>query len=557
MTMERIFRRGQTSVSVLGGRQPVAVVRTAAAVILLFTIALVTSWLAALDTRVAWPTAAVVAFILGLISTGTRARHLALALIPVSALTASAIVPFEGHYIPVLLLTGALLVAMRGRAGAAFVFLSRLPRPFVISMLAYLAWAAVVTMSSVSLGEIQYLGGMAATLGASLVATPILLSSTVGLRRLFAVIAISAALLLASGLVLAAVGGITIFGRSVGVYFIEELVLFGTPTGIVFPQNYGPFVGPATESLAFAIAVSSYLAATARGGARLGWWAIVAFCLVGLASSFSREGLLMATLATGTVALGFLIRRRRAPGLLGLTGVLILLVAGTMTAQIGVLGRMDLVRAWYGGDAVATLTNPVIADRGHAPVESAKPAEPPRGSTAPGIGPGVPSAAPTPVPDVIELKTTASFQARLSLWSAAFKASVRAPLLGYGLGSNSDAILPYLQGEDARLRGASVHSTVMRMLVELGIPGLLTYLVVVAVTIWLVARTMWRVPNEIALPLAGIVIASLAHQLTGTLLLGGLTYGSYVFAVALGLLARSVARPSRLRVPVSPPATGT
>jgi hypothetical protein len=524
----------------VNGRRSASLAPTWKAVTALFVAALITAWLAELDTRLAWLAAGVLAIALGAVLTGSRARWLALALIPVSALTASAIVPFEGRYIPMLLLTGALLVAMRRRVGAAAVHLRQLPRPYLVSLLAYLGWAGVVTVSSVSLGEVQYLAGIVATLGAGLVATPILLSSEAGKRKVFGVVSISASALLVSGLVLAAVGGVTLFGRAVGVYFIEELVLFGRPTGIVFPQNYGPFVGPATEPLAFAIATSTYLAATAHGRTRWAWWAVAVFCLVGLASSFSREGILMAALATGTVASGYLIRGRVVPGALVLTGVLVLFLVGSLTGAIGVLGRLDLVRAWYGPDAVGVLMNPVIADRGKVP-------------TGPvGSGPlpsGVPTIQPTtasPELEVIELKTTGSFQARLSLWKAAYLAAVEKPLTGYGLGSNADAIVPYLQGEDARLRGASVHSTVMRMLVELGVPGLLAYLAVMGVAVWLAAFAIWRVPNGVVLPLVGIVIASLAHQLFGTLLLGGLTYGSYVFVVALGLLTASVARHRRV-----------
>ena len=522
------------------GRRPARLESTWIAVIALFVAALITAWLAELDTRLAWLAAGVLAIALGAVLTGSRARWLALALIPVSGLTASAIVPFEGRYIPMLLLTGALLVAMRRRVGAAVVHLRQLPRPYLVSILAYLGWAGVVTVSSVSLGEVQYLAGIVATLGAGLVATPILISSEAGKRKLFGVVSISASALLVSGLVLAAVGGVTLFGRAVGVYFIEELVLFGTPTGIVFPQNYGPFVGPATEPLAFAIATSSYLAATAHGRTRWAWWAVAVFCLFGLASSFSREGILMAALATGTVASGYLIRGRVVPGAIVLTGALVLFLVGSLTGAIGVLGRLDLVRAWYGPDAVGVLMNPVIADRGKVPTGPV--GSGPQPSGVPTIQP------PTALPEleVIELKTSGSFQARLSLWKAAYLAAVEEPLTGYGLGSNADAIVPYLQGEDARLRGASVHSTVMRMLVELGVPGLLAYLAVLGVAVWLVTLAIWRAPNGVVLPLAGIVIASLAHQLFGTLLLGGLTYGSYVFVVALGLLTGSVARHRRV-----------
>jgi hypothetical protein len=533
-TLSRPARRPVT------GRRSASLASTWIAVIALFVTALLTAWLAELDTRLAWLAAGVLAIALGAINTGSRARWLALALIPVSGLTASAIVPFEGRYIPMLLLTGALLVAMCRRVGAAVVHLRHLPRPYLVSILAYLGWAGVVTVSSVSLGEVQYLAGIVATLGAGLVATPILISSEAGTRKVFAVVSISASALLISGLILAALGGVTVFGRAVGVYFIEELVLFGTPTGIVFPQNYGPFVGPATEPLAFAVATSTYLAATAHGRTRWAWWAVAVFCLFGLASSFSREGILMAALATGTVASGYLIRGRVVPGAIVLTGVLVVFLVGSLTGAIGVLGRLDLVRAWYGPDAVGVLMNPVIADRGKVPTGPVGSGPPPSG--VPTIQP--PAAAPEL--EVIELKTTGSFQARLSLWKAAYLAAVEAPLTGYGLGSNADAIVPYLQGEDARLRGASVHSTVMRMLVELGVPGLLAYLAVMAVAVWLVALAIWRVPSGVVLPLAGIVIASLAHQLFGTLLLGGLTYGSYVFVVALGLLTAFVARHRRV-----------
>ena len=316
-TLSRPARRPVT------GRRSASLASTWIAVIALFVTALLTAWLAELDTRLAWLAAGVLAVALGAINTGSRARWLALTLIPVSALTASAIVPFEGRYIPMLLLTGALLVAMRRRVGAAVVHVRHLPRPYLASIAAYLGWASVVTVSSVSLGEVQYLAGIVATLGAGLVATPIFISSEAGKRNVFGVVSISASALLISGLILAALGGVTLFGRAVGVYFFEELVLFGTPTGIVFPQNYGPFVGPATEPLAFAIATSTYLAATAHGRTRWVWWAVAVFCLFGLASSFSREGILMATLATGTVASGYLIRGRVVPGAIVLTGVLV------------------------------------------------------------------------------------------------------------------------------------------------------------------------------------------------------------------------------------------
>ena len=198
-------------------------------------------------------------------------------------------------------------------------------------------------MSSVSLGEVQYLAGIVATLGAGLVATPIFISSEAGKRNVFGVVSISASALLISGLILAALGGVTLFGRAVGVYFFEELVLFGTPTGIVFPQNYGPFVGPATEPLAFAIATSTYLQRPPRTAVPAGFggrWRFSAYSGSRIRSAAKASS--MATLATGTVASGYLIRGRVVPGAIVLTGVLVLFLVGSLTGAIGVLGRLDL-----------------------------------------------------------------------------------------------------------------------------------------------------------------------------------------------------------------------
>jgi len=540
-------------------------VRSAAAVILLLAGALAASWVAVFDARLAWAVAAIGAIAIGVVATGTRARWIALSLIPASLLTESAIVPFDGRYIPVLMLAGALGVALRSRTGAAFEFARLLPRWFVVAIGAYLAWALVATLATISFGELEYVAGIVVTLGAAFVATPMLLTSDLGLKRVFMIISVSGAALLIFGLVLAAGGGITLLGRAVGVYFITEIVVFGMPTGIVFPQNYGPFLGPATEYLAFAIATSAYLGATAEGRRRWLLWAIALFCVVGLVSTFSREGILMAALATGTIALGTYLRGQVLRGVIALSAVLVVILAVTISGAVTVLGRMDLVRAWYGPDAVATLLNPVIADRGvvqHVPSPGGSPATGGGGAGGAdgGSGGGGDSGVEVPVvpdlPDVVELKTTSSFEARLALWHAAYVASMKAPVFGHGLGSNADAVVPFLQGSDARLRGASVHSTVMRMLVELGIPGLLSYLAVMAGAVWLVLRAIWRTPREAALPLAGIVIASLAHQLFGTLLLGGLTYGSYSFAVALGLLAWIVANPTRRSVESRRPALG-
>jgi O-antigen ligase len=113
------------------------------------------------------------------------------------------------------------------------------------------------------------------------------------------------------------------------------------------------------------------------------------------------------------------------------------------------------------------------------------------------------------------------------------------PLQGYGPGTNADAIAPFLTGSNMAYRGLTSHSTWLRTGVEMGILGLGSLLGFVAAASIIIVRRV------IAKPLARVTgvttllacVAGLAvGQLTETLLLGGLTFGSLVWAMAIGVL---------------------
>ena len=163
--MTTSVRTSSRSAGPIGGRALVGEFEWIVPLLILITVAFGASWIAVVDPRPAWAAGGVGAIVLGTILTGTRSRWIALSLIPASLLTSSAIVPFEGRYIPVLMLTAALAISLRTRAPAALVFLRQLPRPFVVTVSIYLAWAAIATVVSISFTDLEYLGGMAATLG--------------------------------------------------------------------------------------------------------------------------------------------------------------------------------------------------------------------------------------------------------------------------------------------------------------------------------------------------------------------------------------------------------
>lgn len=461
----------------------------------------------------------------GWIAGPARREPLLLALVPATILTTSAIIPYSARYLPALTVLTAFLVAGRFDLGGLAAATLRLPRPLIAALVAYLAWLAVTTATSTShTVSLPYLLGSLVTLFIAFLLVPGLPSPERVAHHLLVTLAVAAVVIVLSGLLLFAVGSIHLYGRAVGLYNLEEALLFGHRTGIVFPQDYGPSVAPNSAPDAFGLVAAVYLrsVSTWPGGRRL-WTAAIIIILAGLLATFSREGWLMAAIGSLALFAAAARVRRRALAPLVLGVALLALLAGGLSNDVGVLGRMDLVRAWYGSPAPAILLNPNLDERGQAPAP-----------TEPTIATGGLA--------TVQLKGFSSLFARVSLWRAAVAASEQRPLFGYGPGTDADAIVPYLNGVDARLRGATTHNTFLRMLVEMGLPGLLIYLLLMGLAVWYALRLLWRGFYAPSAVLAGTILGLLASQFQGTLLLGGFSFPGFWLALALSLLAANALR---------------
>jgi O-antigen ligase/polysaccharide polymerase Wzy-like membrane protein len=444
---------------------------------------------------------------------------------------------------------GATLIAILGQRRALLRAARRLPLGLRLLLVVYLAWAVAVTIvnANYAVGG-PYIIGMATSLAVGIVVTPYILADE-SLRRRFlvGVLAVGVAFVVV-GIALFLLRGVALYGKEVGLYNIGELQVLGRGTGLVFPQNYGPFVGPSTEILAFAITAGLYLALVSADRARLVYLIALVVCSLALVATFSREGILMAGIGAAAITLAVGNDRWLRLAAVMTSGAFIGVFLAGSIGWLGIAGRLDLVTSWYGPRAVAILMNPSIPERGEdlggTVGEVGGGRDQVGGDTGP-VGGGVPP--PTEFPAVVELKTTSSFQARISLWGAAISAAAKRPIAGYGLGSNADAIVPYLNGEDARLRGASTHSTPMRVLVEMGLPGLAIYLALWLVIVRLTIASLLASRASAVIVMVGCLTAILFHQAVGTLLLGGLSFGSYFCAAAIGLVAwrtRSTSSPA-------------
>jgi len=522
--------------------------RLLAAVLFAVLVATLATLAPTLGAGPTWAIAAALAVGIGLALDGKRQRILLLALVPVSLVTGSALVPADGRYVPIVVVMGAMVVANRLDLRASLQTIQSLPRSLLVVIGLYLFWSAVTTVTSTEKAvSVQYLVGLFLSLACGLGIAPALVRRDGIERQLLAVIAGTGLVLLLAGWVLFLVRGIELFGREVGVYFVEELTVFGTQTGLVFPQNYGPFVGPSTEPLALGVVAAVFLASSSHGRERVFWLATVILTVVGLVTTFSREGLLMAAIGVAGLAL-FELRQRRLRAVTLATAVLL---GAVFVASIGevmsVVGRLDLTAGWYGGDGVAVLMNPDHVHRGEAPAGSPAPTG---GGAASGGGSGSASTPPpmpaSSFPAVVDLKTVSSLDARLSLWSAAAKATAKSPIVGYGLGTDADAIIPYLTGADARLSGVTTHSTFFRIAVEMGLPGLLIQIALSAISLLLAARAiLFRSSGAMAV-IAGCLLALLAHEVAGTLIFGGLSYANVMLVMTVGILASRDARSQRM-----------
>ena len=491
-----------------------------------------------MDTKV-WILSVILALAVGWFVKPAQRNALVLTLIPATLLTNSAIVPHSGRYVPAITVIGALLIASRAEWPGLVSRIRALPPALLWLLLAYVAWMGVTTLTSTQRGtSATYVFGSAVTLGVAFLVIPSLANRSELVRQIVATVAITGAVIVLSGLVLALIGSLSIYGGSVGLYFITEATVLGHPTGLVFLQDYGPFVGPETTPLGLGLAGSIYLFATTLSRWRMLWVATGVIVFLGLLSTFSREGWLIVLIVCGALAV---FGRRGSPmarPMIAVALVMLVVFAAGITNVIGVNGRLDLTAAWYGPNASSVLLNPNPGNRGEAQTP---------GSTS--SGGGTPSQRSLSQPCVaveasgtssstsVQLKGTSSLFARLCLWEAAARAIAHRPLFGFGPGTGTQAIVPYFNGLGAGLIGATTHDTYLRVGVEMGVPGLLIYLALTAFAVWVAIGCLRTRQDRAQNILAASILAISVAELTDTLLFGGLSFPGFWLAMCVGLLA--------------------
>jgi len=110
------------------------------------------------------------------------------------------------------------------------------------------------------------------------------------------------------------------------------------------------------------------------------------------------------------------------------------------------------------------------------------------------------------------------------LWNAALKAIVEKPLTGFGIGNSVAAISNY----SIHIMNRTPHNTFLRMWVEMGVFGLLTYLLFLVNIIYDFFKT--RNKSMLLITIFAVIAGTLFLQMFETMLLGGLSIiGGYFF----------------------------
>jgi len=479
-------------------------------------------------------------------------RILVLSLIPATLMTNSDVVPHDGRYIPSLVVLAALIVSSRKDIPNLLAQARALPTWLLRLLVAYVVWMAVTAIFSTQRGtSATYVVGSIVTIGVAFLVIPALPRRMRLVEELIATLVVTSLVIILSGLLFALAGSIHLFGNNIGLYFVTEATLFGHPTGLIFLQDYGPFIGPETTPLSLGLVGSLYFATKTSGRARIAWAAAGVVILLGLLSTFSREGWLIVVITCLAVAIPSRTASRIARPALATGLVMLVFFAAGITNVLGVNGRIDLTTSWYGPAAASVLLNPNPATHGQAQPTTPAPTSNPTPGVRTLLAPCVAvQASGTASGPTVQLKGYSSLLARLCLWEAAARAIVHRPLFGFGPGTGTDAIVPFFYGQGAGLVGASTHDTYLRVGVEMGLPGLAIYLALSAIAAWL-ALACLRAGKGPEVVLAASILAITVAELTDTLLFGGLSFPGFWLAMALGLLATRSAReqPARATEP--------
>ena len=279
-----------------------------------------------------------------------------LALVPGTLLANSAVVPTQARYLPAAVLIIALVVACRSDVRTLPARAANLPTWLGRVVAGYALWLVVTTITSTEpVLSILYLVGTLVILGIAFLLVPSLDDRPRLIMELASTLVLTAVFMLVSEALLALAGSLTLFGKSVGVYYLVEATLLGKPIPIILIQDYGPFLGPETTPLALAVVASFYLQLSSSGRARIAWAAAAGVIILGLLATFSREGWLIA--AVVCLARSLVGRRALQPALIAGIGLFVMFLVG-ITNVLGLLGRFDLTNQWYGPRVASVLLNP-------------------------------------------------------------------------------------------------------------------------------------------------------------------------------------------------------
>jgi hypothetical protein len=497
--------------------------------------ALVAGWSFGLLGPVSSIVVACLVGIAGGVILGTRQPEATiLALMVVTVFLGSPIVDSAARYVPALACMIATVVALVSRLSKGQQL--KVPAlPVSLLLIAYLVMGGIATVTSVDVRlSAVYLAGMVSSLTIAFVAAPTLLATATSRVAFIAMAAAIGLFLAAASIVLWLVGPVRLTDEPIGVYLVTELRIGDLLTGVIVPRASGPYLAPSYQALNLSIGLFSLLALRPylirwRVLADLG----IALLLVATLLTMGRGGWFVAAMGSLVIAFLYGMQAVRANG--KWTGrpridrsatasfaVMGLALGLLLTNAIGADARYDLAKIRYGDAASGSLQEDLVTGV-------------PAGN---GNDPATPAATP------VQVRGGAESSSRGTIWSASLSAISARPLTGYGPGTNAEALVPFLTGPSEIYRGLTSHSTWLRTALEMGVLGLILLIGFVVAAGWVVVRNLAsnRLKAEPwSVALIASAIALVVGQLTETLLLGGLTFASLYWAMAIGIL---VAQPS-------------
>jgi O-antigen ligase len=446
-------------------------------------------------TAVGWIAAAVLAVAAEALTVRLAPVVLVTGLVLSSAFVASGLVTDPTHYMPVAVSGGALALrfALDTWRSRSLHIVSA--QPVLIAVGVYLVWAALATATSIDHRvSLEYLVGMVAVCALAFVAIPAMLEQHEEREYLLAGVGVLGVLVAVSVYVIAITGSISVFGHTWGDVQKVDMTLAGHATGLIFLRSSGVYLAPLEAGIVMVMAAGALIGWSAARPERRDLPSRLAIVFMTPAILLTLDRTSWLAVIVSSAAFAYFAATRKMPALTA---------AVTFAFFAATFGLVQL-------NAIGV--NAVRADcYGHCR---------PSGTFE------------TP------LRGATGLSGRDDLWRASLQAIEHRPILGYGPGNNVPAIAPYLGATRALTQDLTSHSTWFRTAVEFGVPGFLMLVAVMAVVAWVFYRR-WRAgmvdPPDLAL--AGTVVGLAAAMTFETFLLGGVTFSSLYFAVALGGIA--------------------